>query len=319
MNGVETKFVDATQEAEGLPELKAAVDVEARTVRGYANVTAVLDRAGDIVMPGAFARIGKPKMMWQHRDPLGVSLSHAEDDYGLAVEGRVSTHRAGDDALALMSDGAVDSISIGYRVTDRMAVATDKVDDVLKALALPPAQAKRLKSSMGGGRLARYAPFGVRVIKAADVMEWSPVTIPANPWATIGGKRKSFSDLVLGVDLSRKDGSPDDPRWALDILDCDPRLSAAAYLLPDSKGIPLVEVVDGVPVHTPRAIREAMVAVKGGALRDHGLADADALEVLDRLALRCGMELHAPSVEAPKSSPGPDLASLFAAEIKQVL
>src|SRR5690606_27038402 len=121
-----------------------------------------------------------------------------------------------------------------------------------------------------------------------------------------------FSDLALGFDASLSDGSPSDPREALKSLEHHPDLPSACYLLPESKGIPLVEVVDGVPVHTPRALREALVAVKDHALADHGIDAAAALAVIEGLALKCGVTLSAPSLSGGTSdpvAPEPDLVS----------
>ena len=94
---------------------------------GYASLFGVPDLGGDLVVRGAFAeslvRRGPSgvKMLWQHDsgEPLGRWLDLVEDERGLRVRGRLSPHvgRAREVA-ALMADGAVDGLSIGFRVVE---------------------------------------------------------------------------------------------------------------------------------------------------------------------------------------------------------
>lgn len=125
-------------------------------IEGYGSVFDVEDLGGDIVAAGAFAgslQSGrKVKMLFQH-DPnavVGVWDSVAEDGKGLRVKGRILTAiQAGKDAYELVKQGAIDSLSIGYRT---------------------------LKSMDRNGR---------RVIQQADVWEVSLVTFPMNEMARI--------------------------------------------------------------------------------------------------------------------------------------
>ena len=98
-----------------------------RKFAGYANTFDHLDRAGDITMRGAFLKsiakhleVGtKPKMLAHHDTtrPIGVWEVMMEDEKGLYVEGRLTQGvRDADEAYALLKDGALDSMSIGYRV-----------------------------------------------------------------------------------------------------------------------------------------------------------------------------------------------------------
>ncbi|MEM9762210.1 MAG: HK97 family phage prohead protease [Pseudomonadota bacterium] len=114
--------------AEGSPIALSAAAPEGRgLIRGYASRFGEADRKGDIVERGAFAkglaelkRSGRRvAMLWQHdqKRPIGVWDIVAEDAIGLWVEGRVLTELAlGREALALMRAGALDGLSIGYRV-----------------------------------------------------------------------------------------------------------------------------------------------------------------------------------------------------------
>ena len=125
---------------------------------GYASVFGVPDLGRDVVAPGAFsaslARRGPAgvRMLWQHdpAEPIGRWLALAEDARGLRVEGRLNpaVQRAREVA-ALMDEGALDGLSIGFRVVK----------------ALP---------ERGGRRLV-----------ALDLWEISLVTFPLQPGARV--------------------------------------------------------------------------------------------------------------------------------------
>lgn len=127
---------------------------------GYASLFGALDLGGDMVMPGAFAeglrKLGATgvKMLWQH-DPaqlLGVWTSIAEDSRGLKVRGKLNLNVArARETLALMRDGAIDGLSIGYRTQ----------------------------------RAVKDARSGVRRLYALDLIEITIVTFPMLPQARV--------------------------------------------------------------------------------------------------------------------------------------
>ncbi|MCB1541181.1 MAG: HK97 family phage prohead protease [Rhodoblastus sp.] len=91
---------------------------------GYASLFGVADLGGDVVLAGAFRdslRKRGPdriKMLWQHdpAQPIGAWLAIEEDSRGLKVNGRLNldVSRARE-ILALMREGQVDGLSIGFR------------------------------------------------------------------------------------------------------------------------------------------------------------------------------------------------------------
>ena len=94
------------------------------TFEGYASLFRMPDLGKDIVEPGAFreslARRGPAgvRLLWQHdpAEPLGRWLSLIEDSRGLFVRGRLSLAVArAREIHALMRDGAIDGLSIGFR------------------------------------------------------------------------------------------------------------------------------------------------------------------------------------------------------------
>ena len=99
---------------------------DGRVVEGYASLFGKIDQGGDKVLAGAYsaslarlaARGGKVKMLWQHdpAQPIGVWDEVREDATGLWVKGRILAEVVkGREALALLSAGAIDGLSIGYR------------------------------------------------------------------------------------------------------------------------------------------------------------------------------------------------------------
>jgi len=101
------------------------IDDEGRFA-GYASVFDRLDEAGDLVMPGAFAKslarrgASKLRMLFQHdpREPIGTWETVREDAVGLWAEGRLIAGVPRADALRrLIEKRAIDGLSIGFRTT----------------------------------------------------------------------------------------------------------------------------------------------------------------------------------------------------------
>ena len=91
---------------------------------GYASLFGVADGAGDVVAPGAFAKslrddgVERIRMLYQHfaHEPIGVWEEIREDGRGLYVRGRLTTDiERGRDVLALLKDGALNGLSIGFK------------------------------------------------------------------------------------------------------------------------------------------------------------------------------------------------------------
>lgn len=91
---------------------------------GYASLFNVTDGAGDSVAPGAFAAslrrrgAGQVRMLYQHfaHAPIGVWEEIREDAVGLYVRGRlVADVEQARDVRALLAEGALNGLSIGFR------------------------------------------------------------------------------------------------------------------------------------------------------------------------------------------------------------
>ena len=131
-------------------------------ISGYASVFNVTDGQRDQVACGAFTKtlrawrqMGRaPRMLWQHssKDPIGVWDVLREDDRGLYVEGHlVLSIQQGFEAYELIRKGALEGLSIGFRVVSAAVDSTRKI----------------------------------RILKDIDLLEISLVTFPSNLLARI--------------------------------------------------------------------------------------------------------------------------------------
>lgn len=90
---------------------------------GYASVFGGVDAYGDTIEKGAYAKTLKNRerpirMRWNHYGPvIGKYTDVQEDSKGLIVTGELTPgHSKAEDVYASMKHGAVDGMSIGYRV-----------------------------------------------------------------------------------------------------------------------------------------------------------------------------------------------------------
>jgi uncharacterized protein len=184
----EQKFEDGRLDVKF--EAKAISDSEVEgTFTGYGSIFGNTDLGNDVVVKGAFAKsIGQKgakavKLLYQHKsdEPIGVFDEIIEDSVGLKVKGRLAmgTQR-GREVYELMKMGALDGLSIGYRVDPNGVTYDDK-----------------------GKR---------RLIKSVDLMEISAVTFPMNTSARIqavkGGERtvREWEELLRDAgNLSRSE------------------------------------------------------------------------------------------------------------------
>jgi len=132
------------------------------TFEGYASVFNNKDLGNDVIKQGAFSESikgKKPKqikLLYQHKtdEPIGVIDSLVEDTRGLKIKGRLAMGtQKGKEVFELMKMGALDSMSIGYRLSPDDYKYSDKLKK--------------------------------RTITNLDLMEISMVTFPMNPKAKI--------------------------------------------------------------------------------------------------------------------------------------
>ncbi len=139
------------------------VDEEEGTFTGYAaTFSKHPDSYGDIIDPGAFKKTikemkGRIKILWNHvtYEPIGKPLELIEDEHGLLVKGKLSlgVQRA-KEILALMKDGVITEMSIGYNTMKESFVE------------------------------------GIRHLQEVKLWDVSPVAFAANPEAVIIGVKE---------------------------------------------------------------------------------------------------------------------------------
>jgi len=148
------------------------IDEEQGVFTGYAaTFSKVPDSYGDVIESGAFSKTiqegaSRIKILWNHNvdEPIGKPLEITEDERGLLVKGKLSlgVQRARE-VLALMKDGVINEMSIGYETVK---------SDVLT---------------------------GVRHLKELRLWDTSPVTFAANPEAQITSV-KAIEELKADVE-----------------------------------------------------------------------------------------------------------------------
>ncbi len=158
------------------------------TFEGYASIFGNKDLGNDVVVEGAFAksiaRRGAKgvKMLYQHdaKQPIGVYDEIIEDDRGLRVKGRLAlATQRGREVFELMKMGAIDGLSIGFKVDSKGYHYDDR-----------------------GKR---------RMLKEVDLMEISAVTFPMNPRARVQGVKsdrtvREWEEILRDAgDLSRQE------------------------------------------------------------------------------------------------------------------
>ncbi len=92
---------------------------------GYASIFNLVDKEGDVVLPGAFAQSlsQKPQihLLWQHNpeEPIGKITEIYEDCQGLYIQAELLANiQRAEEAQELIKQSIIDSFSIGYRVID---------------------------------------------------------------------------------------------------------------------------------------------------------------------------------------------------------
>ena len=101
---------------------------DSRIISGYAAVFGNVDKAGDLLVKGCFAKSiaergpesqanDKIIFLWMHdmSEPLGKITALKEDDRGLYFEASIDEIELGDRAITQLKSGTLNQFSIGYR------------------------------------------------------------------------------------------------------------------------------------------------------------------------------------------------------------
>lgn len=150
-------------------ELKFA-DSKPGVFSGYASKFNGLDSYGDTIAPGAYAKTLRNRkqnpilLRWSHWGPvIGKWTALEEDDVGLKVEGELTPgHSVASDVYASLKHGAVNGLSIGFRLPEN------------------------------GFEMDGH----VRVLKRIDLVEISIVETPADLGARVGDVKSAIDDAM---------------------------------------------------------------------------------------------------------------------------
>lgn len=145
---------------------------------GYASTFGNVDRVKELVAPGAFTKsldkfVNEGVIVWQHdwSMPIGKPTKAIQDEHGLYVEGVLSDTTAGRDARTLINDKVIQKLSIGYIVKNSIPFTKDNIKSFVS-----DELSEEEKTD-----LLRYG----RVLTEIELLEFSPVSIPANESASI--------------------------------------------------------------------------------------------------------------------------------------
>jgi len=145
--------------------------------QGYASLFNTVDLTKDKVVRGAFSKGLKHKsplnikMLYQHNpsEPIGIWQVIKEDHKGLYVQGKLLKEiRRGKEVLALMRQGALDGLSIGY-----------------KTIRSRQTNKKTTTERTGGIHPSNTKNGAIRELLEIDLYEISVVTFPMHPDARV--------------------------------------------------------------------------------------------------------------------------------------
>lgn len=125
-------------------------NVESRKISGYASVFNVVDKVGDMIIKGSFAKSisergpqsnanDKIILLWQHdqREPLGRLTKIEETDEGLYFEAVLDEIELADRALKQLESGTLNQFSIGFSYDwEKCEYDSEKDCNVIKELKL---------------------------------------------------------------------------------------------------------------------------------------------------------------------------------------
>jgi HK97 family phage prohead protease len=183
-------------------EVKATTEPDAQfagTFEGYCAGIHNIDRAGDMILPGAFADtiadfLAEGVVCWQHdwATPIGVPLTASEDSHGLRTSCRISKTQRGEEAMTLIRDRVVKKLSIGYRVQDYQCVDRAGLSAYLAGAALTPKKQAEILRQYDEMELDE-----LYLLKRIKLYEYSPVSVPANPGAIITDAKGLLTGLTF--------------------------------------------------------------------------------------------------------------------------
>lgn len=179
------------------------------TFSGYASLFGEVDLGRDMVERGAFARSLRRRgatgirLLFQHdpSEPVGRWTEVREDERGLFVRGQLATSSArGREVLALLRDGALDGLSIGYRTVRARKDAATGIRRILEAdlweisiVTFPMLTGARI-SSVKGRRLPTKREFERWLTRDAGLTRGDALTVISEGFDALRNARDAVCD-----------------------------------------------------------------------------------------------------------------------------
>ena len=186
---------------------------------GYASLFGKKDMGADVVERGAFSACLEKRgasgirMLFQHdpAEPIGHWREIGQDAKGLYVCGQLSTDVArAREVLALMRDGALDGLSIGFRT---VRARQDKKHGVRRLLEIdlweisvvtfPMLRGARI-SKVKGGMLPTTREFERWLVRDAGLTRKNARTVIRLGYQTLVGKQDAVGNETRLVDAMRR-------------------------------------------------------------------------------------------------------------------
>ena len=186
---------------------------------GYASTWYNVDHHGDIVVPGAYQQglakfldenfVGGSGHDWNR--PIGRFTTAIEDDRGLYVVAKYSDVEAAREVRTLINDRVIQKLSVGMRLQTVEHLKPQSVRSLWKNAGYTPTE---------DDHAALEQHEVVRVIRKAQLLEVSPVTVPANDNARIMAYKSASAPNGVTAYLGRVEATvksiarmdPDDAR-----------------------------------------------------------------------------------------------------------
>jgi HK97 family phage prohead protease len=186
---------------------------------GYASTWYNVDHHGDIVVPGAYQQglakfldenfVGGSGHDWNR--PIGRFTTAIEDDRGLYVVAKYSDVEAAREVRTLINDRVIQKLSVGMRLQTVEHLKPQSVRSLWKNAGYTPTE---------DDQAALEQHEVVRVIRKAQLLEVSPVTVPANDNARIMAYKSASAPNGVTAYLGRVEATvksiarmdPDDAR-----------------------------------------------------------------------------------------------------------
>ena len=171
---------------------------------GYASVFYKLDRHGHVVIPGAFVK-SLQKFLNEgfiggighdYGKPIGKYTKAYEDQRWLYVVADLSDVPEAKTVRTLLKDGVLTKLSIGYEQIETEKISMNHLKGMWEKAGYTPNEDDQF-------RMKQFGRDGVVLIKEANLLEVSPVSIPSNDDARILAY-KSLDDTPAFTDFIHK-------------------------------------------------------------------------------------------------------------------